>query len=156
MPSRQYCHVHSFREWSGSCAFTFTSDGGATTGYFTQASSHWWHHITSGFLPHTHANSVRGTRRPRRVFVGSVLRFKDSSVESNVQRSPVHARHIRGMKRPRTRRAGDVHANAIDILRTHTLRAHWGLEAAAAEAEAAGAVTAKATAAAAAAACLAA
>ncbi len=38
----QYFRIHPFREWPGS--FAFTSDGGATTGYFTQTSSHWWHH----------------------------------------------------------------------------------------------------------------
>ncbi len=43
-------------------------------------------------------------------------------IESNLQRSPVHAPHIRGMKGSRTRCADDVHANAIDILGRFVLR----------------------------------
>ena len=36
-------------------------------------------------------------------------------IESNLLRSPAHAPHIRGLKGPRTRRAGDAHADRVEI-----------------------------------------
>ncbi len=36
-------------------------------------------------------------------------------IESKLQRSPVHAPRIRGLKGPRTRRAGDIHADQVEV-----------------------------------------